>query len=69
MEHIAVRSKDIAIIGYDREKQLLEVAFRNGGVYVYEGVPEKIHRDFLTADSHGTFFDQQIKDKFKYSKK
>lgn len=68
MERIAVRSKDIAIIGYDKEKKLLEVVFRQGGVYTYREVPESLHRDFLKAESYGTFFDQRIKDKFQYQK-
>lgn len=68
MEHIAVQSKDIAIIGYDQKKRLLEVAFRSGGVYHYSDVPEDIFRSFVNAPSKGTFFASAIKDQYSASK-
>ena len=68
MERIAVRSRDIAIIGYDPERLTLEIAFRNGGVYHYFGVPEKIYQSLMTATSQGTYFSQFIKEKYRYEK-
>lgn len=68
MEHIAVQSKDIAIIGYDKNTRSLEVAFRSGGVYTYTDVAEDVFRSFVNAPSKGTFFASQIKDKYSSAK-
>ena len=64
MERMAVQSKDLAIVGYDPATETLEIAFRNGGVYRYSGVPAEIHKNLMAAASHGAFFNQNIKDKF-----
>lgn len=68
MERVAVRSRDIAIIGYDVETSTLEIAFRIGGVYRYSGVPEEVYKDLMTAQSQGKYFDQNIKHQFPYQK-
>lgn len=68
MERIAVRSREIAIIGYDPSSLTLEIAFRNGGVYHYFDVPEKIYQSLMTASSQGTYFSQFIKEKFRTEK-
>ena len=68
MERTAVKSRDIAIIGYDSQKLILEIAFRNGGVYHYSGVPEEVYRTLMTASSQGTYFAQSIKDQYPYQK-
>jgi hypothetical protein len=68
MERVPVRSKDIAIVGYDPAASLLEVTFRGGGVYRYTKVPPEIHQAFLQAESHGTYFNQNIKDQFACTK-
>ena len=68
MERIAVKSRDLAIVGYDPETKTLEVAFRNGGVYQYTGVPAQIHQNLMSASSHGTYFNQNIKDRYPSTK-
>lgn len=64
MERTAVRSKDIAIVGYDASMQVLEVAFKTGGVYHYQNVPESVHQAFLKAPSQGIYFRDQIREKY-----
>lgn len=68
MERVAVKSRDIAIVGYDPSTQALEIAFRNGGVYRYAGVPAEVHQNLMTAASHGTYFNQNIKDRYACAK-
>ncbi len=68
MERIAVKSRDIAIVGYDTGTATLEVAFRDGGVYRYQNVPEKIYREFMNAASMGIYFSETIKNAFPYEK-
>ena len=64
MERIAVKSRDIAIVGYDPPTRALEIAFRNGGVYRYADVPAEVHQSLMAAASHGTYFNQNIKDRY-----
>ena len=68
MEHQAVRSRDIAIIGYEPETSTLEIAFRTGSVYRYAGVPEDVHRAFMAASSYGLYFRDHIREKYKAEK-
>ena len=68
MDRQAVRSKDIAIVGYDSKKNLLEVTFRAGGVYHYMNVPVHVYQKFIQAESQGTFFNREIKDAYPYIK-
>lgn len=68
MERTAVRSRDIAVIGYDAAALTLEITFRAGGVYHYSGVPEEIYQSLMRAPSQGKFFEQNIKHKFPYRK-
>ena len=68
MERTAIRSREIAIVGYDRESYRLEIAFRRGGVYHYENVPEFVYEDLLQAPSQGTYFEDKIKSVFPCTK-
>ena len=68
MERTAVRSRDIAIVGYDSDSGTLEIAFRSGGVYHYFGVPEEIYKVLMSVSSQGTYFEQEIKHQYSYKK-
>ncbi|MFA6601026.1 MAG: KTSC domain-containing protein [Candidatus Omnitrophota bacterium] len=68
MERIAVESREIAVVGYAEETSTLEVTFRRGGVYRYREVPSGVYRQLMEAPSLGTFFAQQIKDRYPYEK-
>lgn len=63
-----VRSRDLALIGYDHETATLEVVFRAGGVYRYQEVPESVYHGLMTAPSHGTYFQKHIKVQYGYVK-
>lgn len=68
MERIPVKSTEIALVGYDSAKQLLEVTFRRGGVYRYRGVPPEVHKGLMEAPSLGTYFSETIKETYHYTK-
>lgn len=68
MERIAVRSRDIAIVGYETQTSTLEIAFRIGGVYRYSRVPAAVYQELLKAPSQGMYFDQHIKHQYPYRK-
>ncbi len=68
MQRIPVQSSEIALVGYDSRKELLEIVFRRGGVYRYRGVPETVHQELLKSESLGTYFSENIKETFHYVK-
>lgn len=61
-------STAIRDIRYDADRQKLFVTFTNGGEYVYVGVPGKVHRRFVRAESKGRFFIEAIRDRFPYNR-
>ena len=42
------------------------VRFAHGGWYSYFMVPPKVHAAFLAADSHGGFFQDNIRARYPY---
>jgi hypothetical protein len=58
-----VESSSIAAIGH--EADVLEVRFRNGGVYRYHGVPKAVFARLLSAESKGRFFNRRIRDAYR----
>ena len=61
MERQSVESSNLASIGYDAENEILEVEFNHGGIYQYFDVPENVYDELMNADSHGQYFDRNIK--------
>ena len=63
MEMIPITgSSAINAIGY--ENGTLAIEFHQRKIYFYPNVPEQLFKDFLTAPSHGKFFDNYIRDKY-----
>ena len=64
-----VDSSNIEAIGYDPDTQQLHVRFvKSGETYVYYDVEEWVFQEFMQADSKGTYLNNQIKERFQYSK-
>lgn len=61
MNRTNVSSSNIASIGYDSDRRVLEVEFLNRSVYQYFSVPEYLYNGLMRADSHGSYFDYYIK--------
>jgi hypothetical protein len=69
MDRTAVKSSQIASVGYDQTKQVLEVEFKRGNaVYQYESVPKSIHAGLLSAESPGKYFGAFVREKFPFRK-
>ena len=69
MKREVVESSNLRSIGYDAEKEVLEVEFAKGGVYVYSGVPEEIYKAIMNAESKGSAFFRYIKSRgYKYER-
>ena len=62
-------SSNIASVGYDKQKMILEVEFHNGAIYQYFDVTEKVYHELINAPSHGAYFQYEVKDRFSYEKK
>ena len=63
-----VLSREIEWIGYEHKRNMLQVEFIVGAIYQYENVPEMVYQEFLTAPSHGRFFESNIKNKYQTRK-
>ncbi len=63
-----VLSREIEWIGYEHKRSMLQVEFIVGAIYQYENVPETVYQEFLTAPSHGRFFESNIKNKYQVRK-
>ena len=68
MDRIPVQSSNVAEVGYDRDSMVLEILFHSGSVYQHFDVPEGLFREMLQADSVGRFFNQQIRNSYRYVK-
>jgi hypothetical protein len=68
MQHKAISSTNIKSIGYDQETRKLQVRFKSGGTYEYDGVTPEMHARFLNAPSPGGHFRDHILPNFKGKK-
>jgi KTSC domain len=62
-----VRSSVLTSVAYGRD-QTLQLQFRSGAVYRYFAVPPTVFRALLSAESKGTYFNQSIRDRFRYQR-
>ena len=64
-----ISSSNIASVGYHSEKQILEIEFHHGAIYQYFDVPIEVYKELMNASSVGSYYFNEIKEKFKYQKK
>lgn len=70
MEHIPVDSSNLSQIGYEEETQTLEVTFKKSNlIYEYFDVPPITWEGLQSAESKGNYFNQNIKNSFRFAKK
>ena len=48
--------------------ETLQLEFRTGAVYRYFGVPLAIFPNLITATSKGTYFNRNIRNRFRYQR-
>lgn len=65
-----IASSNIMSADYDRSKHILTLIFINRPrwVYHYYNISPRIWKEFVRADSKGTYFSQVIRDQYKYKK-
>lgn len=66
MKLTVVESSMIHAVGYDAKTRELEVVFNSGKTYVYEGVPPKVHKELMAAESKGRYMLAAIIDCYPY---
>jgi hypothetical protein len=55
-------------VGYEPATETLEIKFHNSGTYQYLNVPISLYQGLMSASSKGAFFDDRIKERFRYRK-
>ena len=68
MERFSVDSSNVESVGYDTDSETLEVEFKNGTVYQYFDVPERVFEELRGASSVGSYLATQVKGVYRYSK-
>jgi len=61
---IPVASSLIKAVGYDPEKEELQVQFHKGGTYTYRGVTRPVYDAMMDAPSVGHFFLANVKKQY-----
>ena len=68
MKLTTVELSMIHAVGYDLKTRVLEVVFNGGQTYVYEGVPAKVYKDLMEAESKGQDMRYAIIDCHRYGR-
>jgi len=68
MKRVRVESSSLSSVGYDADTRTLEIAFREGGVYRYYGVPADVYEGLMAADSHGSYFTHSIRPHYRFQR-
>jgi hypothetical protein len=66
MKREPVTSSVVAAVGYDAVYHWLEVELTDGAVYLYRGVPARIHQAFVAALSKGSFYNRYVRDDYPF---
>ncbi len=61
MDRTPVKSSNLVSVGYDPQQQILEIEFNTGSIYQYLNVPADLYNGLMSADSHGRYFDEHIR--------
>jgi hypothetical protein len=64
MQRHPVQSSVLESVGYDPGAKILELEFREGGVWNYFDFSRISYKRFITAESLGKFFVKRIKGKY-----
>ena len=61
IEMLPACSAMAAQVGYDPDREILQIEFNNGAVYQYSEVEPEIWEDLQSTDSIGSFYNHEIK--------
>ena len=63
-----VESTTFTMIGYDVDRAVLRLEFRDRRTYEYYGVPADEHEHLLRSPSKGSYFNRAIRGRFAYAR-
>jgi hypothetical protein len=66
VEWVSVESGLFAAAAYREGARQLYLQFREGKIYRYFECPASVYQEFLTAESKGRYFSQQIRNRFRH---
>ena len=66
MERSLLESRSVASVGYDDASRVLEIEFRTGRIYQFEGVPRGVYDWFLRTPSKGAYFARMINNRYPF---
>lgn len=66
MKFGSVVSSNLSGVGYCEKTKTLGVLFSSGTLYFYQGVPQKVYENFVSAESLGKFFSATIKPHYEF---
>jgi hypothetical protein len=67
MKLTTVESGMIHAVGINSKRRVLEVVFNSGRTYWCEGVPPKVYRELMAAESKGQYMRNEIIDVYPYA--
>lgn len=59
----AIESSNLAALGYNPEKRILAVQFKNGRIFHYSDCSLELMTEFYTAQSKGSYYAKNIRGK------
>ena len=68
MNRIIVASSNLRSVGYDQQTMTLEIEFKSSGIYRFYNVPEHVYKNLMASSSLGSYFSDNIKEHYRYSK-
>jgi hypothetical protein len=63
-----VDSEAMREVEYDPGSRTLRIRFADGRWWRYFDVPPSIHAALIAAESHGRYFHEHIRDRFRYER-
>ena len=66
MKLMPLQSSCLAAAGYDSQRHVLTIRFLNDGLYDYLDVPAATVQGLFDAESHGTYFNDHIRDRYPF---
>jgi hypothetical protein len=64
----ALESTTLAGVAYDNSTEVLRLEFRSRAIYCYFGVPHRIYRELLEAESKGSYFNRNVRGRFPFQR-
>ncbi|HZH07205.1 MAG TPA: KTSC domain-containing protein [Lautropia sp.] len=64
LEHRMLHTAQLKSAGYDEKEKLLEIAFHNGQLKTYKGVPQEVARRLFAAPNPASFWEDRIAEEY-----